>query len=166
MRLNNRRRESRSQTKSESAIDAKSLLNLNRSRSSRDDEVGPVKYPPKFRVAFYVLAILILLCGVGDRIVMPNDVLPEVDIPVVVVVWTYTGQDAVDMAKRTTHYSELVLSNNVINIRLIGSTTLLNQFALCRSWLGPTSLAGGQRRSTTLGKTEHADNYSDIISTI
>src|ERR1700722_13725894 len=86
--------------------------------------MGLVKYALKFRVTFYVLSLLVMLGGVGAIIVMPKDVLPTVDIPVVVVVWTYTGLDTTDMAQRITTYSEFSLSNNVNNIRRMESTTL------------------------------------------
>ena len=83
-----------------------------------------VKYALKFRVSFYVLALLMMLGGVGAIVVMPKDVLPTVDIPVVVVVWTYTGLDTTDMAQRITTYSEFSLSNNVNSIKRMESTTL------------------------------------------
>ena len=86
--------------------------------------MGLVKYALKFRVSFYVLALLMMLGGVGAIVVMPKDVLPTVDIPVVVVVWTYTGLDTTDMAQRITTYSEFSLSNNVNNIQRMESTTL------------------------------------------
>src|SRR6201996_1609552 len=86
--------------------------------------MGLVLYALKFRVSFYVLALLMMLGGVGAIVVMPKDVLPTVDIPVVVVVWTYTGLDTTDMAQRITTYSEFSLSNNVNNIRRMESTTL------------------------------------------
>src|SRR6201996_1786149 len=86
--------------------------------------MGLVLYALKFRVSFYVLALLMMLGGVGAIVVMPKDVLPTVDIPVVVVVWTYTGLDTTDMAQRITTYSEFSLSNNVNNIKRMESTTL------------------------------------------
>jgi multidrug efflux pump subunit AcrB len=86
--------------------------------------MGLVKYALKFRVTFYVLALLMMFGGVGAIFVMPKDVLPTVDIPVVVVVWTYTGLDTTDMAQRITTYSEFSLSNNVNNIKRMESTTL------------------------------------------
>jgi multidrug efflux pump subunit AcrB len=86
--------------------------------------MGLVKYALKFRVTFYVLSLLMMLGGVGAIIAMPKDVLPTVDIPVVVVVWTYTGLDTTDMAQRITTYSEFSLSNNVNNIKRMESTTL------------------------------------------
>src|ERR1700761_5168487 len=86
--------------------------------------MGLVKFALKFRITFYVLAILILLGGVGASVVANKDVLPNVNIPVVVVVWTYTGLDPTDMASRVTTYSEFGLSNNVNGIRRMESTTL------------------------------------------
>ena len=86
--------------------------------------MGLVKYALKFRVSFYVLSLLMLLGGIGAIVVMPKDVLPTVDIPVVVVVWTYTGLDTTDMAQRITTYSEFSLSNNVNSIKRMESTTL------------------------------------------
>jgi len=83
-----------------------------------------VQYALKFRITFYVMSILILLAGVGAYFVMPKDVLPEVNIPVVTIVWTYTGLDTPEMEKRVTTYTEFALSNNVNGIREMESTTL------------------------------------------
>src|SRR3978361_285487 len=86
--------------------------------------MGLVLYALKYRITFYVMAVLILLGGVGASVIAPKDVLPNVDIPVVVVVWTYNGLNATDMASRITTYSEFFLSNNVNNIQRMESTTL------------------------------------------
>lgn len=86
--------------------------------------MGLVLYALKNRVTFYVMGVLILLAGIGSSAMAPKDVLPSVDIPVVVIVWTYTGLDATDMAQRITTYSEFSLSNNVNDIRNMESQTL------------------------------------------
>src|ERR1700722_4322601 len=86
--------------------------------------MGLVVYALKFRITFYVMSILILLAGIGGYIIMPKDVLPEVNIPVVTIVWTYTGLDTPEMEKRVTTYTEFALSNNVNGIRSMESTTL------------------------------------------
>jgi multidrug efflux pump subunit AcrB len=86
--------------------------------------MGLVKYALKFRISFYVMAVLMMLSGIGAAIVTPKDVLPNVDIPVVVIVWTYTGLDTTDMSQRITTYSEFSLSNNVNSIKRMESTTL------------------------------------------
>ncbi len=86
--------------------------------------MGLVQYALKFRITTYVLAVLMMLGGFGAIIVTPKDVLPTVDIPVVVVVWTYTGLSAPEMERRITTYSEFGISNNVNNIQRMESTTL------------------------------------------
>ena len=53
-----------------------------------------------------------------------KDVLPTVDIPVVVVVWTYNGLSTSEMERRITTYAEFSLSNNVNNIARMESTSL------------------------------------------
>ena len=86
--------------------------------------MGLVQYALKFRITVYVLAVLMTLAGGAAVVVTPKDVLPVVDIPVVVVVWTYTGLSAPEMERRVTTYAEFSLSNNVNNIRRMESTTL------------------------------------------
>ena len=86
--------------------------------------MGLVLYALKYRVSFFVLAVLMLLGGIGSAIVTLKDVLPVVNIPVVVIVWTYTGLDTTDMASRITTYSEFGLTNNVNNILRLESETL------------------------------------------
>ncbi len=86
--------------------------------------MGLVLYALKFRVTFFVLGVLMLLGGLGSAIVTLKDVLPVVNIPVVVIVWTYTGLDTTDMASRITTYSEFGLTNNVNNIKRLESETI------------------------------------------
>ncbi|WP_375465111.1 efflux RND transporter permease subunit [uncultured Methylobacterium sp.] len=86
--------------------------------------MGLVQYALKFRITTYVLAVLMMLAGAGAIAVAPKDVLPIVDIPVVVVVWTYTGLSTPEMERRITTYAEFSLSNNVNNIKRMESTTL------------------------------------------
>jgi multidrug efflux pump subunit AcrB len=86
--------------------------------------MGLVQYALKFRATFYVIAILILVSGIAAAITMPKDALPNVDIPVVTIVWTYTGLDAPDMEQKVTTYTEFALSNNVNGIKRMESTTL------------------------------------------
>src|SRR4029077_6506600 len=44
--------------------------------------------------------ILITLMGIGAALRMPVDIFPEIDIPVVAVVWTYNGMSARDIQNR------------------------------------------------------------------
>ena len=53
--------------------------------------------------------ILISLMGIGAALRMPIDIFPEIDIPVVAVVWTYNGMSAQDIQNRilTLHQRQL-----------------------------------------------------------
>src|SRR5580658_7340596 len=55
------------------------------------------------------MLILISLMGVGAALRMPVDIFPEIDIPVVAVVWTYNGMSAEDIQNRilTLHQRQL-----------------------------------------------------------
>ena len=99
--------------------------------------MGLVLYALKYRVTFFVLAAVMLLGGLGSAIVTKKDVLPVVDIPVVVIVWTYTGLDTTDMASRITTYSEYSLSNNVNNIARLESQTIQG-YTTEKVWFDPS----------------------------
>jgi multidrug efflux pump subunit AcrB len=49
---------------------------------------------------FVVLAVLILLLGVFTTLRIPIDIFPNINIPVVAAIWSYTGLSPDDMAKR------------------------------------------------------------------
>jgi len=55
------------------------------------------------------MLILITLMGIGAALRMPIDIFPEIDIPVVAVVWTYNGMSAEDIQNRilTLHQRQL-----------------------------------------------------------
>src|SRR5471030_1285667 len=65
---------------------------------------------------FIVMAILILLATPFALLTTPVDVLPEINIPVVSIIWTYTGLSAEDVANRITQVNERSLTTTVIDI--------------------------------------------------
>ena len=73
---------------------------------------------------FVVMALLILGLGVLSITSMSTDIFPNINIPVVTVLWQYGGLTPNDMATRITTYSEYVTSSTVDNIRSIESQTL------------------------------------------
>jgi multidrug efflux pump subunit AcrB len=73
---------------------------------------------------FVVMALLILLLGAVSIKTTPTDIFPEIDIPVVTVVWQYTGLSADQMAKQITTFSEYTISSAVDNVKNIESQTL------------------------------------------
>ena len=73
---------------------------------------------------FVVMALLILLLGVTSIRNTPTDIFPEIDIPVVTVVWQYTGLSPDQMAKQITTFSEYTISSAVDNVKNIESQSL------------------------------------------
>ncbi|MBD9478567.1 efflux RND transporter permease subunit [Pseudoxanthomonas sp. PXM02] len=83
-----------------------------------------VEYALSRRYTIGVLAILILLFGVQSARRMPTDILPEVGIPSVNVIWTYSGLPAAEMAAKLTSFSEIAVLNNVDDIKEVRSESL------------------------------------------
>ena len=73
---------------------------------------------------FVVLSIVILLFGGLAALRTPTDVFPSIGIPVVSVIWTYTGLTPDDMSGRVVYYYERSLTATVDNIEHIESTSL------------------------------------------
>ena len=63
--------------------------------------------------------ILISLMGIGAALRMPVDIFPEIDIPVVAVVWTYSGMSAEDIQNRILTLHERQLASLVDDIARI-----------------------------------------------
>ena len=109
--------------------------------------------------------ILITLMGIGAALRMPIDIFPEIDIPVVAVVWTYNGMSAEDIQNRilTLHERQLAslvddisrieaVSYEGVGVRRSTSTKALTSHALSRSspvarwWYLSTCRAISRRR--------------------
>ncbi|WP_025101844.1 efflux RND transporter permease subunit [Burkholderia sp. A1] len=73
---------------------------------------------------FVVLALLIAIAGPLAILRMPTDIFPNIDIPVVSIVWQYNGFSAEDMAHRITSIYERALSSDVDDIEHIESQSL------------------------------------------
>jgi multidrug efflux pump subunit AcrB len=74
---------------------------------------------------YTVVAALILICilGAGSITRMPVDIFPEIDIPVVSVVWTYNGMSAQDIQNRILTLHERQLASLVDDISRIEATS-------------------------------------------
>ena len=86
--------------------------------------MGIVRFALKYPHTFYVMAALILFLGVTAAVEMPTDIFPEINIPVVSVIWQYTGLDTTQMEQRVTTYSQYSISSNVNGIRDIEAETV------------------------------------------
>src|SRR5881296_1805543 len=72
---------------------------------------------------FVVMGLTILLLGVFAIVTTPTDIFPEIEIPVVSVIWNYDGLTTEDMASRITTFSEYTISSAVSDVRTIESQT-------------------------------------------
>ena len=73
---------------------------------------------------FVVLALLIALFGVRSALLTPTDIFPNINIPVISVVWTYTGLLPNDMSGRVIYYYERTLTAQVGDIEHLESQSL------------------------------------------
>ncbi len=87
---------------------------------------------------FIVMAILILLATPFALLTTPVDVLPEINIPVVSIIWTYTGLSAEDVANRITQVNERSLTTTVNDIEHIESQSLPG-IAILKIFLQPSA---------------------------
>jgi multidrug efflux pump subunit AcrB len=73
---------------------------------------------------FVVLALLIAIFGTLAAVRTPTDIFPNIRIPVVSVVWTYTSLAPDDMSGRIIYYYERTLTSQVGDIEHIESQSL------------------------------------------
>jgi len=73
---------------------------------------------------FAVFALLILILGAYSILTMPTDIFPNIDIPVVTVVWNYTGLSAQEMSTRIIFNSERGVTTTVSDVEHIESQSL------------------------------------------
>ena len=86
--------------------------------------MGLVRFALRLPYTFYVLAVLVVFLGTTAVVSMPTDIFPEINIPVVTIVWQYTGLSTPEMEQRVTTYSQYALSSSVNGIQDIEAQTL------------------------------------------
>ncbi|MDE3045535.1 MAG: efflux RND transporter permease subunit [Verrucomicrobiota bacterium] len=85
---------------------------------------------------FVVTALAILIFGLWFAFRIPKDIFPNINTPVVSVVWSYAGMTAKEFEERITSFSEFSLSSTVNGIERIESQTL-NGLSLVRIYFHP-----------------------------
>src|SRR5712692_2720474 len=73
---------------------------------------------------FVVVSLLIAVLGLLSIVTMPTDIFPNIDIPVISVIWTYGGLSPTDMQDRITTIVERAMTTTVSNIEHIESQSL------------------------------------------
>src|SRR5882762_8475478 len=72
---------------------------------------------------FVVASLLLLLLTPFILLRTPTDIFPAINIPVVSVIWSYTGLSAKDIEQRMIYTDERALTTTVNNIQHIESTS-------------------------------------------
>jgi len=103
---------------------------------------------------FVVMAILILIMGTLAIVRTPTDIFPNINIPVVSIIWTYNGLVPEDMADRIVSITERALTTTVGNIEHIESQSLYG-IAVVKVFLQPTaSIEQGIAQITAVSQTQ------------
>ena len=87
---------------------------------------GIVKLALRRPYIFVVMAVLIMIFGVASAVRTPTDIFPNINIPVVSVVFSYTGLPPDDMAGRIVTFYERSLTTSVNDIEHIESQSIPN----------------------------------------
>jgi multidrug efflux pump subunit AcrB len=110
---------------------------------------------------FVVFALLILILGVFSIVSMPVDIFPNIDIPVVTVIWHFNGLSAEQMADRIVTNAERGMTVTVNDIDHIESQSLVG-IGIIKVFFHPgvnvaeavaqiTSISAGEVRSMPAG---------------
>ncbi|MBS0448146.1 MAG: efflux RND transporter permease subunit [Proteobacteria bacterium] len=87
---------------------------------------------------FIVMAMLIVLGTPFALLKMPTDIFPEINIPVISIVWNYTGLSPQEMGSRISAQNERSLTTTVSDIEHLESTSL-NGISVIKLFFQPTA---------------------------
>jgi len=103
---------------------------------------------------FVVVAILIVILGTLAIVRTPTDIFPNIDIPVVSIIWSYNGLVPEDMSDRIVTVTERALTTTVDNIEHIESQSLYG-IAVVKVFLQPTAnIQQGIAQITAVSQTQ------------
>src|SRR5947209_6715685 len=99
--------------------------------------VGIVKLALRRPYTCTVMVVLIMIFGIASALRTPTDIFPNIDIPVVSVVFSYTGLPPDDMAGRVVTFYERALTTSVGDIEHIESQSIPN-YGIIKIFFQPT----------------------------
>ena len=73
---------------------------------------------------FVVVSLLIAVLGLMSIVSMPTDIFPNIDIPVISVIWSYGGLSPTEMQDRITTVVERAMTTTVSNIEHLESESV------------------------------------------
>src|SRR5437764_15206484 len=103
---------------------------------------------------FVVMSILIVIMGTLAILRTPTDIFPNINIPVVSIIWNYNGLVPEDMADRVVSITERALTTTVDNIQHVESQSLYG-IAVIKVFLQPTAnIQQGIAQITAVSQTQ------------
>ena len=103
---------------------------------------------------FVVLSLMLFILAPVVISRTPTDIFPNIDIPVVSVVWQYAGLSAEDMSDRIVYITERALTTTVNNIEHIESQSM-NGIAVVKIFFQPhANLYAGIAQVTAISQTQ------------
>ncbi len=102
---------------------------------------------------FTVAALVIAIAGVFAVLRMPTDIFPEVDIPVVSVIWSYGGISPEEMERRMVTISERAMTTTVNGIEHIESISLAGVAAIRVYFQPGTKIEAAVAQITAVNQT-------------
>ncbi|HZQ46196.1 MAG TPA: efflux RND transporter permease subunit, partial [Verrucomicrobiae bacterium] len=102
---------------------------------------------------FVVCAILLILLTPLILLRTPTDIFPAIDIPVVSIIWQYTGLDAQEIEQRIVYNHERALTTTVNDVEHVESTSY-NGVGIIKVFLQPgASVDAGVAQITAVAQT-------------
>jgi len=103
---------------------------------------------------FVVMSILILIFGILSIFRTPTDIFPSIGIPVISVVWQYTGLPPEDMSGRIVSVFERSLTTTVNDIEHIESQSVPG-YGIIKIYFQPTvDITAAQAQVTAISQTQ------------
>src|SRR5471032_2875381 len=116
--------------------------------------LGLVRIALRRPYTFVVLAILILIIGPLSAIRTPTDIFPDIRIPVISVVWQYTGLPPDQMVGRITSPFERSLTTTVNDIQHIEAESV-NGFGIIKIFFQPgVNISNANAQVTAVAQTQ------------
>src|SRR5882672_2264170 len=113
-----------------------------RGAGAQKDHMWIVKLALNRPYTFIVFALLLFLAAPVVLLQTPVDIFPEINIPVVSIIWTYTGLVPKEMETRITSIYERALTTTVGNVDHIESQSL-NGVSVIKLYLQPQANVEG-----------------------
>jgi multidrug efflux pump subunit AcrB len=102
---------------------------------------------------FIVMAVLILILGIVTIVKTPTDIFPNIDIPVVSMIWSYSGISPSDMEKRITTINERAATTTVADLEHIESQSMFGVTVIKYYFQPGTTSAAGVAQLTSIAQT-------------